>query len=301
MNLRWGAEVMPYNKNEAGFTFASVLVSVALLSTLLLLVRSMTGKAQKQAANVVEQSNLMDLKHYISNNFSCEQTLEQVSCSASAQNVKTYRSNGKILTRKRGTSFDKYKVKAQCKGQEFNFYYKTQGKPWKHMQNSVPVFCNSTDIASIANGLYYSENWGYMLLEIGDDNSVKAVYEFRDGAFKGSYDPGTGNVTAWWCETAKRNYTWQGEDWGVPASAYGNSNEKGDGWIERGTAYFNFEYSLADGYVNQTGSWDHYDYPETLHEDWYLEKISDPDTDEEAILAGLESRINEEDEYCEPL
>ena len=76
---------------------------------------------------------------------------------------------------------------------------------------------------------------------------------------------------------------------------------KGDGWIERGTAYFNFEYSLEEGYVNQTGSWDHYDYPETLHEDWYLEKVTDPTPTEQDILADYETRLEDSSEYCAPL
>lgn len=237
-------------------------------------------------------------------------TLEVNDCDGSSGGIETFKANGQTLTDLEGTNYAYYGLKAQCQGNQFNFLYRDDDEEqWQHLQDSIPVYCKTPEeqnqtLETIVNGLYDSVKWGYMYLQINlADNSVRATYEFAEGSFVGSYDPDTGVVSATWCEKTAAEVTFRGDTYYYDSVDRGSTSVKGDGDgdAERGGAVFEFDYSLEDGFVNQTGAWGYLDEDDT-YDDWYLEKIMNPDSDEQDVMDNLKDRFDDEasDIYDDP-
>lgn len=283
---------------QAGYSITSVMITVALVAGVIMTISIMTKRAKKLADKSVQASTLMDLRYYIKSNFSCPKTLDEIGCGSTLEDVKTLRASGKTLTEVDGTMFHEFNIKAQCKDREFHFYYSIDENPWRHIQDSVPIRCKSDldgNIAPIVNGLYHNPMWGYMLVEIQPDESVRAVYTFREGALVGNYNPDRGDTTAYWCERS--------EDHDEDDEEKGDIGTRGDGTLETGNAVFDF--SFKDDDINLKGNWeyDRSDWePDPVGDffTWDLDKISDPDADELLVLGDLQTRLDDGSDFCYP-
>ena len=127
-------------KKEAGYSLLGVLISLGLVSGIALTMAKMSKQSRHMVHPIKRTSYVMDLKYYINSNFSCEETLKNVTCSAGSADINTYRKSGEVLTETTGTDFyrskqkdDKYSfvVNATCEDAYINFYYTTDIDPEK--------------------------------------------------------------------------------------------------------------------------------------------------------------------------
>lgn len=139
--------------NQEGYTFAGVLISIGAASGLALIAAQLVTQSRKIVNPIKNTSYIMDLKHYINNNFNCEKTMEIISCDG--KKVQTYRKNGEMLTDPVGTDFyrnqeenGKYEflVNASCNDGQFDFFYtyKTPDNELedeRHLFDSIPIVC----------------------------------------------------------------------------------------------------------------------------------------------------------------
>ncbi|MFK7825564.1 MAG: type II secretion system protein J [Oligoflexales bacterium] len=136
------------HSKQAGFTLVSVMIYVAIASSFAVMSARLTGQSELVLRTLNKESDLMDLRHYLRNNFSCQVTkTEYTSASASVcpgtlTEIDTYRENEELLTDSAGTMYaDKYDIHAKCQGNEFHFFYEDDDGTDRHLFNNIPISC----------------------------------------------------------------------------------------------------------------------------------------------------------------
>ena len=139
--------ILGRNQNE-GFSVLGALIAISILG----IIGSFIGKQVKYMEDnydkqINSSGDLMDIRHFVDANFSCEKTLEQVNCDINSQfqEVDTFQKNGRILTDEDGTRFYKFEVKAECNGIHFDFFHRKFSEKvkykWEHLYGHIPVVC----------------------------------------------------------------------------------------------------------------------------------------------------------------
>ena len=170
------------NKNENGFSTISVLISLGMLSGLALAMMQQTKNMEQHYQPIKLAAYLMDLKHYLHENLSCEKTRELSGYECGSENGKkipTYSKSDAILTEKNGSIFNKFLLSAECKNDhEIHLYYQLDkyfNKEKKHLLDGIPITCEPpAETTNVALGINYED---------GTDN------DFDDSVicFKGEY------------------------------------------------------------------------------------------------------------------
>lgn len=139
---------------EAGYTTMGVVVSLGLVGGFAGLVSKQARQMNKITKPITYQSTLMDIRHYIHENFDCTETMKQnKSCENGSKFVDTYAKSGQLLTDKKGSNFADVDIKAGCYHGEFNFTYKNTEGDWEHLFDSLPkVCCDEADSGGACNG-----------------------------------------------------------------------------------------------------------------------------------------------------
>ena len=139
------------SKEESGYSLLEIILAIAMLSGLTLMIARFSVQSMQIRDMISHKSYVMDLQHYIHNNFSCEKTFENIDCVLKPnKKIETYRFDGEILTESFGTDFlkkknpnslEKFLVNAECNGNHINFYYTDQLVAEKHLFNELPIVC----------------------------------------------------------------------------------------------------------------------------------------------------------------
>lgn len=131
------------------------------------------------------------------------------------------------------------------------------------------------DIEGMINGFYHNPKWGELLIHLKGTKFL-ASYNYQKGTVKGTYNPETGLVRAWWCEL-------------VDGKRGGNKLE--------GEAEFIFLKNKVNEKISFDGQW-RYDSSSSWRKDWDLDLIPNPDSKQEKIKKELETRLSEGNAFC---
>ena len=130
--------------DQGGYSAISTLVVIGIIGSVVLMVNQSVLLLEKSSRQISSYTELINVKHYIRENFSCQETTEQSNCGTDSSDVDTFGFNGNMLTSGLGSSFDKYLIKSECMNDEHHFLFKDTAEEdgeWKPLFNSVPFFC----------------------------------------------------------------------------------------------------------------------------------------------------------------
>ena len=134
------------NSGQAGYSLAGVMMAVAMTSGLAVMSSSITRQSKNVIDKIDQESHLMDVKHYLAANFSCNETINvNGACGGTFTDyINTYRENGDDLSAISGSDFFKFTIRASCEGNDYKFFYKELGKPdteYEDIFKDVPISC----------------------------------------------------------------------------------------------------------------------------------------------------------------
>ena len=138
---------MKYQESQAGYSAVGVLVTISLLGVLIMIMSQQSRQMEQLAKPIALSADLMDLRHYIRENFSCVKTNKFNSCNDQIKKVNTYGKNGGLLTSTNGTLFYKFEVTAECYDLEYHLYFKNKNGEFlgnkQHLFDSIPIVCRN--------------------------------------------------------------------------------------------------------------------------------------------------------------
>lgn len=130
-----------HTNREAGYSALIAVITMGLASGLAGLMSKQATLMHQVYAPIAKKSKIMDLRHYIHENFDCSNTLDTIKCNGN-KFVDTYSKSGEQLTEKNGSQFgQKFTVRSKCHKNEFNFTYKTSEDSWEDLYQSLPKVC----------------------------------------------------------------------------------------------------------------------------------------------------------------
>ncbi|MFK7825565.1 MAG: type II secretion system protein [Oligoflexales bacterium] len=149
--------------NESGFTLLHVLVAIGMVSILAVMTGKLTGNSKDVLRTISKESHIMDLRHYLKTNFSCEVSKKKYkeatgsSCPTTLTPIDAYRENEELLAGTSGTEFYKFRIHAECQGDEFHFYYSDKEVSNRHIFNEVPISCSGEPQSNLQ--VFLDDTW----------------------------------------------------------------------------------------------------------------------------------------------
>ena len=157
-----------------------------------------------------------------------------------------------------------------------NVYIECQNSAGKKVSKTLQVLTNMVgNIENKVSGFYYNPNWGEMVIRV-EGTKFRATYNYQKGTVKGTYNPTTGYVTAWWCEV-----------W----------DSKRGGYKADGQAQFIFIKNHSTGKIRLDGKW-RYKTSGTWKQDWDLDLITSPNSTQKKIKSTLDKRFSQSGVFC---
>ena len=126
---------------QAGHSLIGVLVSIAVLGGFSLIIAKKVKQIEQISRPIAYSAKIMDMQHYIHENFDCEQTITNASCSDIATFVTTFDKKGRALTDAGSTEFGDTPLKASCVNNTYNFVYESLNGDWKSLFDDIPIVC----------------------------------------------------------------------------------------------------------------------------------------------------------------
>ena len=119
-------------RKEFGFSTLSLLISISFLSAILVAVQQYSSFAKDDLIKYRDVSDITNLNHYISSNFSCIETRRRnPPCNNVSQEVTLYSKRGNKLIELE-QEFKNIQVKAECVTQVNGFKYEVKYRILKH-------------------------------------------------------------------------------------------------------------------------------------------------------------------------
>ena len=136
------------NENENGVASLSLLITVGILSVIVLSMASSSLYLKKLRIKTRDLADLNDLKHFISENISCDQTVSSSDFECGLPyptEISLYDKFGNILVDIDGMSkFHKAFIQSDCSHDEINVYYRYDesiDSPGAHLFDEIPIRC----------------------------------------------------------------------------------------------------------------------------------------------------------------
>ena len=146
-------------KDQHGYSLLSVMISIPIIAGLSLSMLKSSILALALEKPIVIAADLQDLKHLITERFSCEETLKNGICDGNETiDIATYTNIGEELTSSSGSNFHIFEVKATCSNRQIDFFYKTPlADEWEHLFDDIPVACFDVGICDSADLVSFEE------------------------------------------------------------------------------------------------------------------------------------------------
>ena len=145
--------------NESGFSLLGVMIALGMVAILAVLASRITGQSKEVLRTINHESHIMDLKHYLKSNFSCEITKKKYggSCPSTLTPIDAYRHDEELLADAGGTEFYKFNIQASCEGDDFHFFYSDSEVSNQDIFNGIPISC--ADIANSNLQVLVNDRW----------------------------------------------------------------------------------------------------------------------------------------------
>ena len=157
-------------------------------------------------------------------------------------------------------------------------YIECQNSVGKKVSKTLQVLTNMVgNVDDKVSGYYDNPLWGEMVIRV-EGTKFRATYNYYKGTVKGTYNPTTGYVTAYWCEV------YDGVRGGVSNGA-------------EGQAQFVFVKDHSTGKIRLDGKWRN-GSSGTWVEDWDLDLITSPNSTQLSIKSTLDQRFSQSGVFC---